>query len=241
MSGTFHEPGVIPTRNRRGHTSVVLNEYSQMFVKHAQHCTAPVLDLGCAFGVATLPALANGATVVACDMEASHLQDLLARCPEPDRGRLVGLQAQFPSGTSFPDGSFDAIHASNLLNYLTGNELITGVALMYRWLRSGGAVFTISGTPYAANVKEYLPVYEAKRANGAKWPGEAYGLPDLCTHPSVRDLPQFLHLLDDDVLSRVFSAVGFVVEQVEMFERRNLPDYLAFDGRENVGLVARRK
>jgi SAM-dependent methyltransferase len=242
MVGQFQEPGVITTRNRRGHTSTVLNEYSRMFVNFVPRCAAPVLDIGCAFGVATLPALEAGGTVVACDMEDAHLRELLARCPEGRRRSLVAVRAQFPGGgISFPDGSFDAIHASNLLNYLTGDELVEGVARMHDWLRPGGRVFTISGTPYARNVTEFIPIYEAKRANGATWPGEAYGLADLCPHPSVRDLPPFLHLLDDAVLTRVFTGAGFEIERVEMFQRRNLPEYIALDGRENVGLVARRR
>lgn len=236
----FHDKGVIATLNQRGHTSQEPNEYSQRFIDSLPDCPAPALDIGAAFGVCTLPALATGATVIACDIEPRHLDTLVASCPTADRPRLIPLVAAFPDGPHFADNSIGAIHAANLLNYLTGKELIRGVELLFRILRPGGRVFTVSGTPYAANIQEFIPIYEANKRNGAEWPGEAYGLRKLCAHPSVQDLPDFLHLLDDQVLTRVFEHAGFVAVEAEMYKRAGLPDYLRWDGRENVGLIVRK-
>lgn len=234
----FHEKGVIATLNQRGHTSQQLNEYSRRFVDSLAGCPAPVLDVGAAYGVCTLPALATGATVIACDVEARHLDALVASCPDADRPRLVPLVAAFPAGPHLADNSIGAVHAANLLNYLTGTELARGAELLFRLLRRGGRVFTVSGTPFAANVREFIPIYEANRSSGAEWPGEAHRLHTLCSHPSIQDLPDFLHLLDDQVLTRVFEQAGFVVEEASMYERAGLPDYLRWDGRENLGLIA---
>jgi predicted SAM-dependent methyltransferase len=241
MTGTaFGEAGVIATLNQRGHTSKTTNEYSEAFFQFLPECTAPVLDIGAAFGVCTLPALAAGATVVACDIEARHLDALLQNCPPEHQSRLVPIIAQFPAGPRLADGSLDAVHAANLLNYLTGEEITRAAELIFGWLRPGGQVFTISGSPYAANVQEFIPVYEERKRAGADWPGEARGLHDLCSHPSVQDLPDFLHLLDAEVLVNSFEAAGFVIRRAELFERAGLPEYLRWDGRENVGLIARK-
>lgn len=234
----FQEKGVIATLNQRGHTSRHLNEYSRRFVDSLSACTGPVLDIGAAYGVCTLPALATGATVIACDVEPRHLDALVATCPEADRPRLVPLIAAFPGGPHLADNSIGAVHAANLLNYLTGAELVRGAELLFRILRPGGRVFTVSGTPFAANVKEFIPIYEANKSSGAEWPGEAYRLRTLCAHPSIQDLPDFLHLLDDQVLTRVFEQAGFIVEEAAMYERAGLPGYLRWDGRENLGLIA---
>lgn len=234
----FSATGVLTTLNKRGHTSARLNEYSQRFVESLTDCHGPVADIGAAFGVCTLPALATGATVIACDIEPRHLEILVANCPETDRPRLVPLVVEFPNGPNFADGSIEAVHAANLLSYLTGRDLIRAANLMFRMLRPGGQVFTISGTPYAKNIREFIPVYEDNKRRGVEWPGELYGLHDLCHHPSIDDLPDFLHLLDDEVLPRVFEEAGFVVTEARMYKRAGLPDYLSWDGRENVGVIA---
>jgi hypothetical protein len=232
--------GVIATLNRRGHTGTRLNEYSRRFVDAASGCTAPVIDIGAAFGVCTLPALAAGATVIACDIEPRHLDALVRAVPAADRARLVPLVAAFPDGPRFADGSIGAAHAANLLNYLTGAELEEAAALLFRMLVPGARVYTVSGTPYAANVREFIPVYEERRRSGATWPGEARGLPGMCADPTVQNLPDFLHLLDDEVLARVFEGAGFEIEEACMYNRAGLPDYLRWDGRENVAVIARK-
>jgi SAM-dependent methyltransferase len=234
------DDGVITTLNRRGHTSTQLNEFSQRFVESLVDVRAPVVDIGCAFGVCTLPALATGATVVACDIERRHLAGLVANCPEIDRPRLVPLIVDFPNGPHFAAGSIAAVHAANLLNYLPGPDLVRAAELMFGMLQPGGQVFTVSGTPYAANVREFIPVYEDNKLRGVEWPGELHDLHSLCTDPTTRDLPNFLHLLDDEVLRRTFTAAGFVVTEARMYERANISAYLKWDGRENVGLIARK-
>jgi SAM-dependent methyltransferase len=239
-AASFNEAGVIPTLNRRGHTSKTPNEYSDAFIEFAGAATAPVVDIGAAFGVCTLPALAAGATVIACDIAAAHLDRLAASCPPEHRPRLVPIVSQFPAEPRLAAGSVDGVHAANLLNYLRGEEIVQAAEVIFRWLRPGGRVFTISGTPYAANIREFIPLYEQRKSEGSEWPGEARDLHEVCSHPSVGDLPDFLHLLDDHVLIRSFIAAGFVIERAEMYERAGLPDYLRWDGRENVGLVARK-
>jgi SAM-dependent methyltransferase len=231
---------VIATLNQRGHTTTRLNEYSRRFVDSLADCTAPVVDIGPGFGVCTLPALATGATVIACDIEPRHLAALVAACSEAERRRLVPLVVDFPDGPYFADDSIGAAHAANLLNYLSGPNLVRAADLLFRMLRPGGRVFTVSGTPYAANVREFIPIYEENRRRGAQWPGEAHRLCDLCSDPSIADLPEFLHLLDDEVLRRVFENAGFVVTEARMYERAGLPGYLRWDGRENVGMIAQK-
>lgn len=234
------DEGVLTTLNRRGHTSNLPNEISQRFISYLDGISGPVVDIGAAFGVCTIPALATGATVIACDIELLHLAELLEKCPAEDRSRLVPLVVEFPNGPNFADNSIAAVHAANLLNYLTGAELKRGAELLFRMLRPGGEVFTVSGTPYAANVREFIPVYESNKARGAEWPGEVRDLHSLCRHPSIQDLPEFLHLLDDEVLARTFSDAGFTVIEARMYKRAGIPEYLRWDGRENVGLIARK-
>jgi hypothetical protein len=49
-----------------------------------------------------------------------------------------------------------------------------------------------------------------------------------------------MHLLDDETIARPFADAGVVIEKVEMYMRKGLPEYLKYDGRENLGLIARK-
>ena len=95
-------PGAVPTMNGRGFMLQSLDPYSQSFADFAAGCSEPVLDIGCAYGIATLAALARGASVCACDMESSHLDVLSDRVPEADRSRLtMWISRRRPSAPSW--------------------------------------------------------------------------------------------------------------------------------------------
>ena len=49
-----------------------------------------------------------------------------------------------------------------------------------------------------------------------------------------------MHFLDPNVLTRTFAAAGFTVEYAEFFRRDDVTEAMALDGRENVGLIARK-
>ena len=48
----------------------------------------PILDIGAAYGVNTIPALKNGATVIANDLEQSHLDILVVNTPKKYRKKF---------------------------------------------------------------------------------------------------------------------------------------------------------
>ena len=50
-----------PTLNGTGFMFEVLDEFAEDFIQFAGSAPGPVLEVGCAFGVASLPALAGGA------------------------------------------------------------------------------------------------------------------------------------------------------------------------------------
>lgn len=228
------------TLNNRGRTSDLPNEYSQEFIAFSAACAEPVLDIGAGFGVATLPALEQGATVIANDIEPRHLEIIAEKTPTSWRARLVLIPGSFPDELDFDDESLGAVHASNLMNFLRGEEIVRGVAKIYRWLKPGGRIFIVAGTPYAGNIERFIPEYLARRAAGVAWPGEVENLRTFSSHPTIVELPNFLHLLDDEVLRGVILDAGFDIKACEMYLRANLPDYLKWDGRENVGLIAQK-
>jgi len=220
--------------NRMGRTSNELNEVNRLFVDFAPRARAPVLDIGSGYGIAALAAFDAGARVIANDVDLRHLEIIRAKAPHP----IETIAARFPDDLDFPPASLGAIHAANILHFLTGEELLLAARKMHEWLRPGGKVFTITGTPYVRTLEAFIPTYKQRKRSGQPWPGEIANVREWSTHPTIDELPDFVHFLDDETVSIPFAAAGFIIEKVEMFERRNLPEYLAYEGRENVALVA---
>ncbi|KAA5801636.1 class I SAM-dependent methyltransferase [Alkalicaulis satelles] len=230
----------IVTLNRRGRTSTILNEINAYFVDLASQASRPVLDIGCAMGVAALAALRSGAFVHANDIDPGHLRILQDAAPIELRDSLKLVCGRFPNELAYEENQFDAIHASNLLNFLTGHDIEAGMHCVARWLAPGGRFVSISGSPFAANIRGFIPHYKNSKAKGLRWPGECYNIHQYSNHPTLYELPDFLHLLDPSVLGRAARAAGLVVEKAAYIHRRHTPSYIRLDGRENVVLVARK-
>ena len=163
-------PGAIPALNGRGFMLEALDDYAEGFAREAAAGSGESLDIGCAYGVATLAALERGARICACDMEPQHLALLEQRTPESQRSRLRTLVGVLP-GVSFPPSSFDAILASRVLHFLTGDDLRLALAAMSDWLKPGGHLFLVADTPYMPRWNQVVPAYEAARSAGDPWPG----------------------------------------------------------------------
>ena len=123
--------GLIPTLNNTGWMTESLDEVSQSFVAYAGSISAEVLDIGCAYGIATLAALDQGARVCASDMEPQHLDILCQRIPADARSRFRCVAGALPR-IDFPKQSFGAIIASRVLHFLNGNDVEASVRKMRR-------------------------------------------------------------------------------------------------------------
>ena len=81
----------IPTLNHYGWHGNLPNQISQQFIQYATTCSKPILDIGAGLGVATLPALENGAMSIANDIEFLHLLGIKAKVKAEDLSRLTIL------------------------------------------------------------------------------------------------------------------------------------------------------
>lgn len=216
-----------------GWSSNQLNALSQLFVDHCRNVSLPVLDIGAAYGVATLAALEAGATVIANDLDASHLADL---DPHP---RLRIFPGRFPD-FDLPEESLSAVHASNVLHFLDGAAITLGALKLSKWLAPGGRVFVHAGTPYQQPFSRFIPQYEERVAAGDPWPGYVPDTTQISSHRRLSQIPRAIHLLDPQVLSRVFESAGLTLERVWFYRRHDLPRSMHHDGREGVALIAHR-
>jgi ubiquinone/menaquinone biosynthesis C-methylase UbiE len=138
-------------------------------------CGQRLLDIGCGPGTITVDLAARVAPgeVVALDREAgvlAEVEGLAAECGLANLSTTVGDVY----GLAFEDGSFDVVHAHQLLQHLS--DPVAALAEMRRVARPGGLV-AVRDADYAAmtwypldpRLDRWLEIYHAvARANGAE-------------------------------------------------------------------------
>jgi hypothetical protein len=232
--------GFVKTLNNMGYMTSGLDAYSQAFVEFAPSAPGPVLDIGAAYGVASLAALSNGAHVIANDIDERHLEILRARARPQLQSRLTLIPGSFPDGIDFTPGSVGAVLICRVMHFFDGAMIERAAAKAMRWLAPGGKVFAVGETPYIGTAKGFFPTYQARVKAGDPWPGI---VENVSAHDPKRagNLPSRMHLLDEATLKRVFTGAGFVIEKLGTFARPEFPPDIQLDGRESVGLIARKK
>jgi SAM-dependent methyltransferase len=229
----------VATRNQQGWTSSHLNEMSELFLQHCRaHPGLRVIDIGAAYGIAARAALTAGAQVIANDLSEAHLQELAASVDPADRERLTLLSGRFPRDVRLEAGTLGAVHASNVLHFLTGPQLRNGIEKFWWWLAPGGRVFLHAGTPYQRPFAAFVPEYESRMAAGAEWPGWIENTRAVSEHRLLSQIPRALHLLDDVILGRELERAGFTIERIRLYRRHDLSSTMHLDGREGVGVIA---
>ncbi|MCP5006285.1 MAG: methyltransferase domain-containing protein, partial [Planctomycetes bacterium] len=231
--------GTIPTLNRTGVMTEGLLSYSESFAEYAGKCGGEVLDIGCAYGVATIAALERGAQVLAVDMEHEHLDILWERIRDEVKHQVSTQQGLLPD-VDFEDGRFTAIHASRIIHFLRPDDVQKTMQKFYRWLQPGGKLFLITDTPYVGYWKSKATDYEVRKAEGDLWPGYIDNVDKFFDIQDVHGAPSLINPLDPDILRRECTAAGFDVDKVG-FESSGIDPEVKgskFAGMEHVGIIA---
>jgi len=229
-------PGLIPTLNNTGWMTETLDDVSLAFTDYAGGIDAESLDIGCAYGIATLMALDKGARMLASDIEPKHLEILEQRVPDEARVRLRTQSGMLPD-IDFDPGSFGAILASRVLHFLIGADVELTVTKMHAWLRPGGQVFLVTDSPYTGPWKAAAPEYERRKAAGDPWPGYLEDYTQYLPKEWGNDRePASINPMDPDILSRVCREAGF-----EIIAARFLSSGTKYaTGRDHAGVIARK-
>jgi len=210
--------GLIPTLNNMGFMLERLDPYSELFVEHMARVGGGALDLGCAYGVATLAALERGAHVTACDIDPGHIEVLTHRCPAEFKSRLTCVVGAVPH-VDFAHEAFDAVICARMLHFLRPDDFRLALKKIERWLKPGGKAFIVTDTVFAGPWRQKLASYTERKARGDKWPGliEDYA----SVFPPGTDMtgaPTFINLMDPDILHRECTGAGFVVERAAFID-----------------------
>lgn len=233
------EEGLIPTDNAMGIMTAEPSPAGGAFIALAARTGRPLLEVGAAYGNATLPALKAGATVIANDLSASELEVLAGSAPAEDRKRLVILPARFPAEIKLGDGSLGGVLAAQVLHFFDGPGVELAFRTVHRWLEPGGAFFAVVMTPSLSFYTKMRGPYEERVRQGERWPGIFD--PKTFAPPEWKDrLPPMVHLFEKDVLRRCAEEAGFTVELMEYFCFRHFPDKHRTNGKEFITLTARK-
>lgn len=231
---------LVKTLNQRGVVSLFLDKYAKQFIDYASKQQGPVLEIGAAYGAVSIAALKAGATVIANDIESQHLQILYDETPEEYRSRLTLLPGKFPDILTATGLSLSGCFVSRTLGHLSRSELQRGFQSIFSCLQANSKFFIITGTPYTNTFKELIPIYEQRVLNKEEWPGYFTGLKKLVEEQFSPNIPDEINFLDETVLTRELSKVGFIIEECHLFERKDLPPSLSLDGREALVAVAKK-
>ncbi len=232
------ESGLVQTLNYGGGFMLIhLDPISSKFIDFAKSCTYPILDIGSAFGVATIAALKNSScSIIADDIGVENLLILRNQTEEQDRKRLYLNTNRFPQTLDFKPNSLEGILICRVFHFLKSEEIEEGLQKMVQWLIPGGKLFIVTATPFQGNLKEFVPIYEERWANNNPWPGyvENYGPTSGLSH----NLHPFLHVMDERPLRKALESSGFTIQEIQYIDRRKTLPTLGLDGKEGIGIIA---
>lgn len=234
----FSQSGkLLPTLNQQGYMLPNLHEYSRAFVDFTPIAPGPALDIGATYGVATIPALQKGAYVIANDLDNRHLEILEKNTPTCYRKKLELKCGRIPGEVDFLENSLGAVLASGVLHFLPGEDLVTAVKQIYKWLKPGGKFFFASPTPYAKLYHKFLPFYLKRKEERALWPGliedTSYYLPSMADQ-----IPKFINLIDKDIFTKILLDSGFVIEKMTFFTIDKITNDINSEGNDILGVIA---
>lgn len=229
---------LIVTLNSMGYMLSKPEKYIQAFIDFAAHAPGPVLDIGAAYGLATIPALENGAYVIANDLDGRHLQILQQKVPHSRLDHLEIKLGRMPNELDFEENSLGAVLTSRIFTFVSPKDLEISLEKIFKWLKPGGKLFYLGGSPYMGTFRKFLPTYQNRKAEGHPWPGFIEDVL-FCTPERASDLPRSMHLLDEEVLSRSLIKAGFVIEEMGFNSAlEEHPQDMKLDGREQIGAIS---
>ena len=227
----------IPTLNQQGFAVPKLDPFSKRFTKST---SGTLLEIGAAFGFATLKALANGANVYANDLEPKHLKQLSEAADGKGYRGLKTIAARFPDELEFENEKFEKILISRVLHFFTGEQIQRSLRKIHDWLSVGGELIVVCDTIYFKHWEAVYPEYKKRKNTNKRFPGE-FNEPLKHAKKWGQHLPEFYHFLDVESLTSFFKDAGFEIVEAKYINRKNqFPDELLYDGRESVGIVGRK-
>ena len=231
-----------PTLNKKGFMLTNIDALTQLFIDEAtqsKYHSSFSLDVGAAYGIATLAVLNKGGSIVENDTDPNHLATIENQFGQSERLKLcVG---DIRRDIQLPSESISCALLSRVLHFFYGNEIIACLKKIHQWLIPGGNIFVSNETPYFGTTRNFIPIYEQQKADGHPWPSLIESIDYFCSEkaPFV-DLP--VHLFDEDLCYKVAHESGFTITHLFYINRKgSFPENALYDGRESIAFVAQKQ
>lgn len=231
----------IPTNNQMGFMLTKVDPFIQRFVDYAaQDRENWHLDVGAAFGIATIAALEKGAKIIANDIDASHLTIISDIGGERFKNTLRLFLGDIRQDIEYPALSYGSALFSRVLHFFTGAEIIRCLKSIKEKLQPGGKVFVVNETPYFGTSKDFIPIYLQRKKEGGEWPG-FLTLEEVKTYfdPTKRAfVTNSVLFFDEELMRHVTQAAGLQLEEMGTLDRRGFfPEDALYDGRESLWAI----
>ena len=233
--------GLVSTQFNQGFMTTKLDPFSLAFTDYAAKQADWCLEVGAAYGVATLEAISKGAKIIANDLHKIHLEVLNLRCPEEYKKNLILSVGKFPNiGLDNNCCPLGAVLACRVLHFMGKNELTESLKKINSLLKKQGKLFLIVDSPYMGWWTDCIPVFEEKKSLQDKWPGIFQPAKDYCNNKEAHAvLPPLVHWFDTETISKELVNNGFLIEKILYINREGIyPQSCCLDGRESVGVIA---
>ena len=207
---------------------------SQLFITHAAEVAKAggrVLEIGGAFGGASLSAIAKGGYVFCNDIYVNNLavvhQRFLETMPQNDTDVVTGdasqltlLPGSFPEDLGgLPASFFDAILICRVLHFFKGSKIEESLSLAAKLLKPGGKIYIVCETPFLKNWDLFIPELNKRIAQRVEWPGEITNTDEFDRSGRASASSRFIHWITKDVLERSLLRAGFTIEHAEYINR----------------------
>jgi SAM-dependent methyltransferase len=205
---------LIPTLNQMGYMLSKPEAFNQAFIDFASQADGSLLDIGAAYGIATLAALEKGAYVIANDLDARHLAILKSKVSPKYLHRLELKLGRVPDEIDFPKNNLAGVLASRALNFLKPEQLEESIRKIFNWLKPGGRLFILGATPAMQTFKSFYPTYIKRKSEGHQWPGFIADLHNWVIKEEALNLPKHIILFDEELLTNLLENAGFIINEV---------------------------
>jgi SAM-dependent methyltransferase len=238
--------GFIATLNKTGFMTSKLDEYSQAFVDYCAklHTDQVALEIGAAYGVASLKVLESGIRLVSNDLDKSHLEVIqkkarklgfeedLLECVEGDFLKVLDNQNYHER--------FQAILCCRVLHFLDPEAIRNAFHLMARLLEKGGRLFIVAETCFLKNFKDFLPTYMRLLEAQKLFAGHISDVHAVAPERGSQ-LPKMMTFLDVITLEHLAKENDLEIIKCATFARPDFPEDIQLDGRESVGLIVTKR
>jgi SAM-dependent methyltransferase len=213
------------TRNGFGVMMSAPDPFESQWVAAASELSdgSSALEIGCAFGRASLAALGQGCPHVICnDLDAVHLSEVERRAamlqmPSSSLSTIVGAVPAALEAWD-PPTSIRAILGANVLHFLTPSEVHRTLRRLHVLAAPGAELFVSLDSPWNAGFQSLWPLYNTRKQAGDEHPGflRIWGPLRRALPCRLKGIPTY-HPMEPEQLRRMLEHSGWHVVSARHF------------------------